>query len=153
MQEKTYACNSSKRTANLMHAKYTRIRFLSAHVRHARVGCESNFKVVAYVVFQDFTFRNTCQICVHARMLCSVGSHLLCQLEKRKRAMSFKLIVICNNLYMACNVKCQCKYDQFRHDFSEEGWICDTQYFAYAVYLMCINLLLELLNDDLVIVG
>ena len=91
--------------------------------------------------------------CVHARMLCSVGSHLLCQLEKRKRAMSFKLIVICNNLYMACNVKCQCKYDQFRHDFSEEGWICDTQYFAYAVYLMCINLLLLLLNDDLVIFG
>ena len=64
-----------------------------------------------------------------------------------------KLIVICNNLYMACNVKCQCKYDQFRHDFSEGGWICDTQYFAYDVYLMCIKPLLELLNDDLVIVG
>ena len=42
---------------------------------------------------------------------------------------------------------------QFRHDFSEGGWICDRQYFAYAVYLVCVDLLLELLNGDLVIVG
>ena len=42
---------------------------------------------------------------------------------------------------------------QFRHGFNEGGWICDRQYSAYAVYLVCIDLLLELLNHDLVIVG